>query len=905
MMKKLSGVSQMFKHHRGLLAVLIALLCFIPAVNATIDFQDNFDEFEYGFVLTTGTSAQVGTWVYVDPGAFTYVTEVDGHSKALAVGRQETGQVIITSNFTSMYPTCDKRMTVEYDFYNLPTQFKSYYGLPVVFGNVGAGTDTFGLFWNAADGANAKYQYYTGNIAVRTASSVPVVTGQWVHVKMTLAFEASGVVGTQDILLTFADNTSAYVCQNVPITLQYPDGDLPRLYVFVGSAAAPSYNSVCIDNLVVDVINYPPTKAPLFSPGLPYIAGPTPVTITSDTQGANIYYNINSTSDPTTSSTPYNGPVTVHDGDVLKAIAVADGHRPSAVTSQTYEYNLAGATLSRGHNLLIERGLQIAALVFPVKEDDLESQLNPTGLNVSQFLSANFTTANLWSNCVGTPYLGTAPGIPWSRITHDGIVYEAEMPYLSNLVNFHVEDEQDLMDPNNLSEATAEIDYIKKHYPYVLAHTNQWGTQHTFAEMKTYMATAQPDLVMFDQYVFDGTLIGGSPKALYESMQKYRLLGLAGNDGTGAKPIPYAIVTQTFTYPTLNNHVISESEIRLNNFAAWAFGYKFATAFTYDSFDSYRTNAPIMFEGIDDSSPTPKFAEVAETNRQSKNLGPALVRLISTDVRMIMGLHGSGSVNDIPSGITTGITVNEANPYITAVSASNLGSTNNGLRGDVIIGFFKPLHETFDGNAYSNQKYFMVTNGLSDANGSASETRQQITLTFNMGTSNITSLQRLSRYTGEVEIVPLVSDGGGMYHLDLVLDGGTGDLFKYNTGAPFVGFCTPENPILGDANADGKVNVVDLGILATNYGLSGKTWIEGDFNGDGIVNVVDLGILATHFGEGGAVAADAKTVTLDVSETSAKNDAEVLTGIACPAAGLPLIAGLLLAVLAMTVKMDE
>ena len=55
----------------------------------------------------------------------------------------------------------------------------------------------------------------------------------------------------------------------------------------------------------------------------------------------------------------------------------------------------------------------------------------------------------------------------------------------------------------------------------------------------------------------------------------------------------------------------------------------------------------------------------------------------------------------------------------------------------------------------------------------------------------------------------------------------------------------------GDANADGKVDVVDLGILATNFGLqSGATRQQGDFNGDGKVDVVDLGILASNFGEG-------------------------------------------------------
>ena len=53
----------------------------------------------------------------------------------------------------------------------------------------------------------------------------------------------------------------------------------------------------------------------------------------------------------------------------------------------------------------------------------------------------------------------------------------------------------------------------------------------------------------------------------------------------------------------------------------------------------------------------------------------------------------------------------------------------------------------------------------------------------------------------------------------------------------------------GDANADGMVNVGDLGILAGNYGTIGNaSWSDADFNLDRSVNVADLGILAGHYG---------------------------------------------------------
>ena len=55
----------------------------------------------------------------------------------------------------------------------------------------------------------------------------------------------------------------------------------------------------------------------------------------------------------------------------------------------------------------------------------------------------------------------------------------------------------------------------------------------------------------------------------------------------------------------------------------------------------------------------------------------------------------------------------------------------------------------------------------------------------------------------------------------------------------------------GDANCDTVVNVLDLSILATNWGKTSATWSMGDFNGDTVVNIIDLSIMASHWGSGG------------------------------------------------------
>ncbi|NIA06072.1 MAG: hypothetical protein GWP14_00285 [Actinobacteria bacterium] len=460
---------------------------------------------------------------------------------------------------------------------------------------------------------------------------------------------------------------------------------------------------------------------------------------------------------------------------------------------------MAEEAADRGHRILLEKGLQIEARVYPWTT----SSFDLNRWQDSNFTSANFETVNSVS------WLGTAPGIPWSRVDPGGHaeLTAMELSYLTNMVGFQYRDEQNLSDPAEVALAATWLASNRTRYPNVLGYTNQWGTTVSTTHMRTYMQQAQPDMVMFDTYPFKGSNpAGGSPTELYNTMVKYRNLGLGGNDATGNTPIPYALYLQTFKGGGWDRFP-SDSEMRLNQFAAWTFGYTFVTAWVYNAPNS--TYQSPFFNGLGDGSPTAAFNKIAETNRQSRNLGKTLVRLLSTDVRFIAGKHmeeewqwwppGYVDVvkdNDTPSGMSAWNS--SADPYITNISASNLGNKNDGLKGDVLVGYFEPLLESDDGPEYNDEIYFMIANGLSDKNGLVSETRQQITIDFDFGVSGIDSLQRLSRETGLVEVVSLLPLGGGgggsQYRLALTLDGGTGDLFKFNTGAPFI---VPEPASLG------------------------------------------------------------------------------------------------------------
>jgi hypothetical protein len=106
----------------------------------------------------------------------------------------------------------------------------------------------------------------------------------------------------------------------------------------------------------------------------------------------------------------------------------------------------------------------------------------------------------------------------------------------------------------------------------------------------------------------------------------------------------------------------------------------------------------------------------------------------------------------------------------------------------------------------------------------------------------------------------------------------------------------------GDANKDGMVDVGDLGILAANYGGTGKAWEQGDFNGDTLVDVGDLGILAANYGSSNFSGDYAKAFSSTVADDDAGDDD--MTSSICSGLGLPLLAGLALMGL-MLVRLEE
>jgi len=504
----------------------------------------------------------------------------------------------------------------------------------------------------------------------------------------------------------------------------------------------------------------------------------------------------------------------------------------------------ARAELGKGHRILIERGLQVQGMVT---KDDV--------FHLNTYQNANYTTINwLWDS--NPAHHGPAPGFPWARWVGDEnqMPGAAEQPYLSQLVALQLGDEWHLNDPALRDRAVNWFDAIRDQWPDTILYMNNFGGQVTDAALGDFITRARPDMLSFDTYPWKstyvpptepggqgqpGTPVGGPPTPWYGELRRYRVY--AGHFG-----LPLAIYRQTFhavqDYDQTVYRDPSPSELNLNTFGALAFG-----ATTFIDF-TYNTGASSLFiPPGGDSNPNALYHQQANINRQARNLGNSLVHLVSLDnppdggqatldIMFHRGKTGPGTtdVTPLPIGFdpdgaapnTFSEWVSDRNdPYMRGwvvtncganCGTTNIGTKNGGMRGDVIISWFKPLDASLDDpTVVEDQLYFMVVNGLTGPDGTAADYRQRFTVNFLSSVGP--TIQYLDANTGETAFwdLPFAPTTQTRRQLIIELDGGEGMLFKFNTGHGFVGTSAA---LSGDYNRDGVVDAADYVVWRKGVG---------------------------------------------------------------------------------------
>jgi hypothetical protein len=537
----------------------------------------------------------------------------------------------------------------------------------------------------------------------------------------------------------------------------------------------------------------------------------------------------------------------------------------------------APAQIGKANQIFINRGLQLEAL-----------SLTYDTFHLNTYSNAGYT-AVLWSWDSPRSYdnmssLLGQPAFPWARWVAD----ENDMPplgqesgYLGQLLNLQLADEWNLNDDATRTRAVNWFTSMASNWPNTILSANNWGGQISDGNLIDFVSRAHPDMICFDTYpwqnVWDsnapdhiGAVIPGPPTSWYTFLRIYRDISRSFN-------IPFGCYVQTFHAVQDYNSTVyrdpSPSELRLNHSGALAFNARMLIDFLYNNGSTSLFTPP-----GGDSNPKPLYSEKADAALRARNLGKALVRLKpideataswTTSVMFVRGKDSNGTLNPIPINFYAGPgganpftdwVADRNDPYLRGWIVTNTGTKNNGQPGDVIIAWFKPLDESFDGPTFNNEIYFMVVNGLTDPTGTATDCAQNIKLNF---LDTFTDVQLLNPETGnlETQTLPVVS---GRRQLNLDLNGGDAALFKISDGAPFVGIPTTDAPVITLQPAS-RTNIVgstaSFGVAASGdlpityqWFLNGNTISGGTAYGYSRTNVqaVDAGnysvVISNSFG---------------------------------------------------------
>jgi len=391
--------------------------------------------------------------------------------------------------------------------------------------------------------------------------------------------------------------------------------------------------------------------------------------------------------------------------------------------------------------------------------------ISPT-FDLDQYLAAGMTT--VWANgTVRAPLAeaAAAAGVPWQM--HGGSTTEPftsqQRRLINNLLHYGEETGTAWMLPDEPSSGALDVlgqesQWLKRFHPELLVYVNVGNTSSGY--VNDVMTKVKPDVLMFDAYPFlsDGsTNTNGWFGALMSIRNKAR-----------ANDIPYWGWMQSFQMPGWNGRQPSESDLRYNAYTLLTAGYTGLVYFTYDHHMFGVTISSSFFDA--NGTPTSFYYYAADANAEIQNVGQALRFLTNTDVRFVRG-----SVSGTPSGLTNWSPGAGGDSHILSVGVDLSDPANWGSEKDGLIGFF-----TDD----DGQLYFMLTNLYHAAGTSAAATALDFIIQFDV---SIDELLWLNRETGLQELIALDN-----HFLRIELPGGTGELFKYNTG-DFAGLShTPE-----------------------------------------------------------------------------------------------------------------
>ncbi len=386
----------------------------------------------------------------------------------------------------------------------------------------------------------------------------------------------------------------------------------------------------------------------------------------------------------------------------------------------------------------------------------------PSTFDFAEYFGAGLNVLNMGSQFgsveIRPPEYADRPWMAWILLNQQGRDQFDHWKTIPGSIGWIVGDE---VGPSGWTIQATYLDYVRQGDPdkrrLVYANSSHMDNDPDSGPayiqgLRDMVGIVNPDVLSFDVYPF--RFNGSVWVRFFENLMAIRQVAQETDR-------PYFAFLQGFF------DSVSESANRFNLYTYLTAGYTGFHYWTYDFRDG--------LDGLIDSSgdPTHRYVSATRTNAEAITLGRVLRLLESTAVRFVAGEYREpwwpawiSGRNETPVGLNDWTAGAGSDPHILDIEVlldDVVGDLENGL-----IGLFT------DDN---DEHYFMLTNLNHGPGLSAPSTALSFAIRFD---DTINELLRFNRVTGLQEVVPLAD-----HTLHLTLPGGTGDLFKYNTG-PFV-----------------------------------------------------------------------------------------------------------------------
>lgn len=536
-----------------------------------------------------------------------------------------------------------------------------------------------------------------------------------------------------------------------------------------------------------------------------------------------------------------------------EGVTPPERHDPPTDRGQDAAFVPTEESVNRAQELALAHGLIIAQWATSdgyaagsLDAREFEDLARPT----AQFYDPDFGNLDLMAYSPDATWgIAKAPsggnGIQEAGDPHEYIP-DAMRPYQADFIDAQYGDEG----PYSTQEVDAFarwFEFSRETYPQAITHSNQ-NSNPTWADLENfrhYVRTARPDLASFDHYYWGGgDVFGDHGPVAWDAThhllgmpvwQTQRQVALEGLTGDGSEPILFG------QYPDAFDHNGSQSQKALVTSLSLASGMKWLSLFRIE-INRYDGNSYFDIDG----APTRAYYEIADILHRARRLGRYLVPLTNDWVAVKPGAHREGG-SAVPNDVATGYRLDSFDSSLPSLSeygiagidVTNTGTANDGLTGDVTVGFFKPvpgmpqdtLAEVFGAE---DPRAFMIVNGLIanaelpstkklvryDA-GQYWQTEQEVTVRLVPPAG--ADLMRVDQVTGEAERIqpdrtPVGEKGKGHEHemtVTVRIGGGQSELFFW-TG-PALSVETDHDPTVigvGD-NATVAVTITNAGAQRT------------------------------------------------------------------------------------------